>query len=571
MAPSRRSARRPAHNTSASNSKSSHSPQADDADSPAPPARKNGGTKQQRVKEEPADDLDEPPPGRKRGKAKREEKEKSPVDDPEPQADEDEDESGVTRCPCGRADEESGFMIMCDNCKVWQHGSCMGVSEDKPPDEYFCEECRPDLHTDIPAKRKRVRAANHIPSAVLMPPPPPRPRSNSHSPPPKPKSPKRRNTMNSRVTAYEEQISRLLAETGGEEFTATQPDPNRRKRKRSSAGNEDLPSPTIAKRPRSASTASDMPIAAALNDAATPAPTTNGAAPVTNNKAAKNGAQAKEPPPPPPPAAPPATTAARAKKRGGGPKKDKEKEQSVDVNGESNGPSGKRHANQYTYRKEQQERRRAEREGGTGGARRKGDARGQKGDRDADQPALASWALPDYLQHLAHILPTEPPAPPDGEDGGAVKVKWPGKRMTIGDMNKRVRNIVEFVAREQATSEVRRRRVDALAAARLENRKNGVTATRRTNGNDDPPVAPEDAMAVDESAAPTIWDIPIGAMERSPTTEQLMSDLMNDLIAFQEKFGMSKNSASGRVAAARREAAVIASDRNGAAAAAAAA
>ena len=42
-------------------------------------------------------------------------------------------------------------MIMCETCKVWQHGFCMGVQEDAVPDEYYCEECRPELHNDIPA------------------------------------------------------------------------------------------------------------------------------------------------------------------------------------------------------------------------------------------------------------------------------------------------------------------------------------------------------------------------------------------------------------------------------------
>lgn len=44
-------------------------------------------------------------------------------------------------------DEVSGFFVQCDVCKVWQHGACVGiVSEEASPDEYFCEECRKDLH-----------------------------------------------------------------------------------------------------------------------------------------------------------------------------------------------------------------------------------------------------------------------------------------------------------------------------------------------------------------------------------------------------------------------------------------
>jgi hypothetical protein len=41
----------------------------------------------------------------------------------------------------------AGFFLQCDVCKVWQHGGCVGImNEDSSPDEYFCEQCRKDLH-----------------------------------------------------------------------------------------------------------------------------------------------------------------------------------------------------------------------------------------------------------------------------------------------------------------------------------------------------------------------------------------------------------------------------------------
>lgn len=99
-------------------------------------------------------------------------------------ADEEEDEDGeeeeITRCICGQQDypglppsrrldksvvkddpgvnsstdasdllpDEVGSMfIQCDACKVWQHGGCVGIMDEAmSPDEYFCEECRKDLH-----------------------------------------------------------------------------------------------------------------------------------------------------------------------------------------------------------------------------------------------------------------------------------------------------------------------------------------------------------------------------------------------------------------------------------------
>ncbi len=83
----------------------------------------------------------------------------------------DEEESGVTRCICqkygssrrvdrpqrvpkrpiGEEDNEQGeFMVQCDMCKAWQHGSCMHYdASDNVPLQYFCEECRPDLWVDV--------------------------------------------------------------------------------------------------------------------------------------------------------------------------------------------------------------------------------------------------------------------------------------------------------------------------------------------------------------------------------------------------------------------------------------
>ena len=44
-------------------------------------------------------------------------------------------------------DELGSLFIQCDTCKVWQHGGCVGIMEvSMSPDEYFCEECRRDLH-----------------------------------------------------------------------------------------------------------------------------------------------------------------------------------------------------------------------------------------------------------------------------------------------------------------------------------------------------------------------------------------------------------------------------------------
>lgn len=45
------------------------------------------------------------------------------------------------------SDEAGSLFIQCDACKVWQHGGCVGIMDEATsPDEYFCEECKKDLH-----------------------------------------------------------------------------------------------------------------------------------------------------------------------------------------------------------------------------------------------------------------------------------------------------------------------------------------------------------------------------------------------------------------------------------------
>lgn len=44
-------------------------------------------------------------------------------------------------------DERGGLFIQCDACQVWQHGGCVSLMEEaEVPDNYFCEECKPDHH-----------------------------------------------------------------------------------------------------------------------------------------------------------------------------------------------------------------------------------------------------------------------------------------------------------------------------------------------------------------------------------------------------------------------------------------
>lgn len=115
---------------------------------------------------------------------------------------------------------------------------------------------------------------------------------------------------------------------------------------------------------------------------------------------------------------------------------------------------------------------------------------------------VTTWALPDHLSHLAHMLPTVQPEPlslhlpttkgmqQSTKTGAAgtsntreyddhsrpsphpfttveiseapTKVRFPGKRMTMGEMRKRVRNISEYVTRMQMEAVERGKRMKAL-------------------------------------------------------------------------------------------------------------
>jgi len=46
----------------------------------------------------------------------------------------------INRCFCGRGNLDT-FMIDCDRCHSWHHGSCVGISKDTVPDIWLCDDC----------------------------------------------------------------------------------------------------------------------------------------------------------------------------------------------------------------------------------------------------------------------------------------------------------------------------------------------------------------------------------------------------------------------------------------------
>ena len=55
--------------------------------------------------------------------------------------------SDPSAAPTTLPEDSGGLFIQCDICKVWQHGGCVGIMDEAmSPEEYFCEQCRKDLH-----------------------------------------------------------------------------------------------------------------------------------------------------------------------------------------------------------------------------------------------------------------------------------------------------------------------------------------------------------------------------------------------------------------------------------------
>ena len=183
----------------------------------------------------------------------------------------------------------------------------------------------------------------------------------------------------------------------------------------------------------------------------------------------------------------------------------------------------------------------------------------------SQQPLFTSWNLPDYLAHLEPMLPTETPKPLEvrrfeGAANGAdptttergVKVKWPSKRMSVVDMNKRVRSLLEWVGREQANAAERNRRREAVELALRERHgarvvppePRGQPSGKGVSGSPAADAgagtAPSDAP--EEALSPEVKDLQSLALdglgpESGLSTMKQMEELMLELINFQERFG----------------------------------
>lgn len=432
-------------------------------------------------------------------------------------------DEGVTRCVCGSTDENLGLMIQCETCKSWQHCACMGMhTEEDCPDVYYCEQCRPENHIELlrslgflPAgkmirrgatrsggrptfskesaqalrdARDAIRAmamenAARIHGAVPPQHEPRRSSSTSSRGTPDSRAPKRR-TMNSRdfgEDGWEQIPPELLREqqensTVGTDGEADDDDDSRkRKRPGESAedGDEDAghahAASDLAKRRR-------IVEPRRVNDERT--------APETRSQRKERTA----------------TPARDDKPKHSNPNTHRQRHDETDA--PSAPPARTREA------------RRAVRASGTDTA-----SRSNTPLADAAGKSVAHNTLPEHLSHLAYLLPPlegeeNEQAPSASPKAGlpppfqsvtsidpAIKIRFPQKRMTLGEMRKRVRLTGEYVTRIQVEAVEREKRVAFLAS---------VTGERLEGKSHD-----------------------------LPMSMQLVDQLSRDLAAFQRRFGAS--------------------------------
>lgn len=204
--------------------------------------------------------------------------------------------------------------------------------------------------------------------------------------------------------------------------------------------------------------------------------------------------------------------------------------------------------------------------------------------------ATFGWGMPEHLKHLAHLLPSQSPqplivssavdpsAPPVAEP--STKVRFPGKRVTMPEMRKRARTVLDFVTKVQVEMVERQRRWDLLrdvnervrdarerqrvgrssggAVAAGEGSANGVGSGAASSGSRDSSVVAQPrgvggttpvpgASATATAALGALPPLPGGAggeaaggveLSSAPSTESalLMDALAKEVVQFQQRF-----------------------------------
>ncbi|QLI72425.1 uncharacterized protein G6M90_00g091620 [Metarhizium brunneum] len=243
---------------------------------------------------EPLDDFDDTLLGRRRKRGQNDDTDRnsrSEITDMANGSDDlQDDEDEAVRCLCGSedypgpppvdspdaeifaaidlTDEVTGFFVQCDICKVWQHGACVGIfSAESSPDEYFCEQCRKDLHKIHTAANGQKyskylplnRASRATSRATSIAKDDKNGSSKNSRPSTATQSSKRRSTMNSRDAAYDDEQLRRAIEASKEDNTLETVEGATRRAKRGRSDSEDNNNNSSIKRQRTSSRSPSPP------------------------------------------------------------------------------------------------------------------------------------------------------------------------------------------------------------------------------------------------------------------------------------------------------------------------
>lgn len=359
------------------------------------------------------------------------------MDDAMDEAGEQEDE--ITRCICGFQEyqggdddqtDTDGLFIQCDQCKVWQHGFCVGITDNEStPDNYYCEKCKPELHQEGHNK-VGLKTSIYLPAqAELL---KPSAKEITH---------KRRTTMNSRDAEYDDEVFKRMLEVSKQE-TKVNPDSSRASRGRKRGTSEDSDEPKESKRSRT-SNSPESPTNA-VTESSDEKPTKTSTAPASSRKARGTTTRIAS------------TTSAskRTSARNRGTEKTEVRKEDSE------------HSDDYAPRKQhratrnaaedvnlptvvpepvpdtpQQSSKRPARNGNTNGGRRKNGRQTRQSEDPLDVPTpmsrVESTAGHAKLDSTVSVLekPTKPRLPPS--------------RMSFNEMKKRVNGISEYITRTQ--------------------------------------------------------------------------------------------------------------------------
>ncbi|CAK9784250.1 hypothetical protein CC85DRAFT_310108 [Cutaneotrichosporon oleaginosum] len=534
---------------------------------------------------------EEAPPKEEPAELEEAETEEVEVEEVGDDADDGDDSGEITRCVCKREEDIDVMMIQCDKCNVWQHGACVGIwGDDEAPDEYFCEECKPELHGPL---KKWMRHCGRNPANFV----PPEPEdllklyhaTDKHPPsqskrwatelPPQPKPPSRSHRKKEDDDDRRSSRKSVAAEKTARPPSSKDAARDRRRGRRQStdlslSGSPPRHEPKKRSTMNSRDAAYEEAVKAALEASRREASGEKEEQPAVEERKRRRpdndeGEQQEA-------------------------KKGKKKEKKDEEDGETTpAPAPKpKHPNQYTYRPKgdrsaaaasPMRARGTPQPTGPPPAHDHGTRRaGAIANNLASQPYSAmtvhnlNWYLPDHLLPCADILETPTPVPlevpsprtlqylprthftnqrygpftderdeegrlilPDDMplrevEGEAVnhrepptRVRYPVKRITTAEMRKRVRNLLEYVGRVQ-DEEARR----AERAAKI-----GIPPTSAPRPRL-PPLGEdgrEGSQPNGEAAErPSVQPLPPGPPP--PTASQLLDEFTRDLISFQEAF-----------------------------------